>query len=144
LTIYITPQTDGTVVLPYHRMKAALFSPSGQEIFEFDEFSGAVSRRSHGDDEPTLESNLIRCTDSEVIVSGPGNVVLKAEGAGDWVDTAEIQRSCEVRFLVSSTGDSAGTKLRQTFTRVHSEAPDEATWVATWSPVSFLPRPSGL
>jgi len=145
LMIYITPQSSDTVVLPYHRMKSALFAPSGKEVFEFDDFSGSIPRRQRPDEEPSSEAaGLIRVTDSEVIVSGPGNVVLKATGAGDWVETDEIEESCEVRFLVRPAGGVAETKLRQTFTRVQSRAPDESTWLATWGPVSFLPEPSGL
>lgn len=140
LTLYVTPQDERAVVLPYHRMKAAVFSATGREIFEFDEFSGLNTGNHIGSSSHTGQ---IRVTDSEIIVHGPGNVVLTAEGSGDWVEVSEIEKVCEIRMLIRPAGDVPETKISHEFTRVQADPPNQAVWVAMFG-FSWLPRPSGL
>ena len=139
LTIYVTPANDRTLVLPYHRMKAAVFSQSEKEIFEFDTFVGVNT-----DTEIAFHSGHVRVTSSEAILTGPGQLVLRAEGSGDWIETGDIEQSCQLRFLIRPAGDVAATKIVHPFARIRTETPNQATWVATFGAVSLLPRPSGL
>jgi hypothetical protein len=145
LDVYVTPQNDRSTVLPFYKMKAAIFAKDGTEIFQFRECHAdtEIELVRVGDARPRRPPHL-EATTGELIVYGPGRAKLFAKGAGQIVDVAKIEKSCEIRYQVRSASGDAPVTLRQHFSRMTREEPEhELVWRATW-PASLIPRGSGL
>lgn len=140
LEVYITPQREGTVVFPYHRMKSALFAPDGTEVFEFETLFALVD-----DPNPKYVRRTpnIDATGSELIVAGPGRAELHGLGDGEIVDVDLIEKTCEVRFRLETAVGGLSQVIRKKLAHVASAERGHNTWRALW-PMTLLPRSSGL
>jgi hypothetical protein len=143
LGVYVTPPDERTIVLPYHRMKAALFTSTGNEVFQLDRFrveieAPHVDALHYG---PRLP--FILPTRSEVIIAGPGRMTLVATGEGEVADVEAIQRSCEARFLIRLATNDQGLTIRQRFTKARLPGEYALRWRASFGPAR-MPLPSGL
>jgi hypothetical protein len=145
LNVYITPTNDGTIVLPFHKMKAALFANDGTETFQFQQCSGDtdIDLARVGEARPRRPAH-VEASSSEISVYGPGRATLRATGYGSYVDVESIGKSCEIRFQVRTAIGDVPVTLRQHFSRMgQGETREEYEWRATWR-ANLLPRPSGL
>jgi hypothetical protein len=144
LDVYLVPHSRHEIAFPFHKMKSALFTEEGTEVFEFDEFSAKPPRQTSGRSAWQSRAPNIAATATELIVGGPGGIVLVAKGTGDWINVDAIARHCEVRFRLELAGDRVGATLRQRFVATSPEGEASLTWRATHGRASFLPKPSGL
>jgi len=97
LVLYVTPRTKDLLVIPYHRCKGVIRLSSDSEI-DFDRItlSAHVMLKEGG---IVQDSLTVRHTHSEIVISGPGTLILEGHGEAENIPD-NLSNTIEARISI--------------------------------------------
>ena len=103
LVLYVTPRTKGLLVIPYHRCKGVIRLSSDSEIdLDRINLSAPTMFRDGGIEQDSL---TVRHTYSEIVISGPGTVILRGYGKAENVPD-NLSNTIEARISIKHDPES--------------------------------------
>jgi hypothetical protein len=103
LVLYVTPRTKDLLVIPYHKCKGVISLSSDSEIdLDRINLSAPIMFREGGIEQDSL---TVRHTYSEIVISGPGTVILKGYGEAENIPDS-LSDTIEARISIKHDPES--------------------------------------